>query len=218
MKNDPWNGLNPEDDLVFQTKIQTYRTEQAIERELAHEEISLRFAKWAAQPRVDLKLGCSTLLCAVCVRVPLHTSATSLACTNCQAWDALLGNHFGSTGFLGLDVQTSSLLPGKSAPETVKNAAIEGLFTSLNLWLGLYDWQHTELSTLAQDAGWEHQTFVPLTDWESEYRGTPGASLDAYLRLLQTRHSWLKEVAPEALRASWYRKQWQEHPEPVDWP
>jgi len=211
MKNDPWNGKNPEDDPIFQSKIQAYRTEQALERELAHEEITQRFNDWASQPRIDLTHGLSVLLCAICARSLPSRKANVLVCTYCQTWDVLLGNLFEAEGFLGLDGQTFLRITQKSLPEKMREAAIEGVFATINNWLSLYDWQHAEVWNLAQDAGWEHQLFVTLSDWQTKFPGTPIASLNAYIRLLETRHAWITEVAPEALRATWYLKQWSQY-------
>jgi hypothetical protein len=210
MKNDPWNGKNPEDDPIFQSKIQAYRTEQALERELAHEEITQRFNDWASQPRIDLTHGLSVLLCAICARSLPSRKANVLVCTYCQTWDVLLGNLFEAEGFLGLDGQTF-LSRSHNLPEKMREAAIEGVFATINNWLSLYDWQHAEVWNLAQDAGWEHQLFVTLSDWQTEFPGTPNTSLNAYIRLLDARHAWITEVAPEALRATWYLQQWSQY-------
>lgn len=216
MNNDPWNGKNPEDDPIFQSKIWAHRTEQAIERELAHDEITQRFKEWSSQPRIDLALRRSVLLCAICARYLPASEANFLVCTYCQTWDALVGSLFEAGGFLGLDWQTFMRFSHNGQPEEVRETAIDGVFATVNNWLSLYDWQCSELWNLAQDAGWEHQLFVTLSDWKTQFPNTPTSSLESYIRLLETRHGWLAEVAPEALRATWYRKRWTQHPEPVD--
>ena len=210
--NNPSILDNPENDSYFQEKIGHHNNGQRLDRERESNISKQRFVVWSVQPGIDVSKasfnGTEIDLCVICARsiVLSGESMTSIACTFCELWDCLLGHALGETEFfglnrsaLGLDFDTSTeLLPW------VQNARIEGIGAVINTWLNLYYWQSREISLLIQDAGWEHQRFIILSDWIDEYPESALASLEAYIRLIEEQHPWAIYICPEAINMRWY--------------
>ena len=203
---------NPENDACFQEKINVYNLSQYFDRQREYRKLTQRLSVWSVQPGIEVSnarfTGTEIDLCVICARAIVSSGkcVTSIACVFCQLWDCLLGYAIGNSEFLGLTRTALGIddYPPVQCSPLAQQAQIEGVSSIINSWLNLYYWQRNEISILIQDAGWEHQEFVTLSDWTDEYPENALSSLEAYIRLIEERYPWAIYLCPESTNLSWY--------------
>jgi hypothetical protein len=215
---------NLENDACFQEKIKIYNLSESFDREQESQKFTQKFQVWSVQPGIDVAktrfTGTEIDLCVICARalVSAGKSMTSIACVFCQLWDCLLGYAIGESEFLGLTRTALGLheYPPAQFSPLAQQAQIDGIGSIINSWLNLYYWQANEISILIQDAGWEHQELITLSDWTDEYPENALTSLEAYIRLIEDQHPWAIYLCPESMNLSWYYDQLPQSKERVE--
>ena len=212
-KREPRRGESPESDEVFQRKVIEYRLQQRVTdllQEKLYEEIQLNKR---AERFVIVATGEVTIrnfeLCTICARdlAPSESLWTYRACLNCMTFDAVLGEEFEGGMFLPLGRHTA--MNGASVTDdtdvTMQQAQQEAIEVVLAQWESLLNWRSSEVRSLASQAGFKNGDTVTLAQWQFANPPSRKASLDAYLRLLETSHAWVFGLLEKARDRHWFQ-------------
>ena len=205
-------GSNPELDQNFQRKVVEYRLRERVAdllQERLYEEIEQHKR---AEKFVIVATGEITIdhfeLCTICARelASCESLWTYRACENCLTFDAVLGEAFEGTMFLALGRHTA--MNGANAEaaddEVLRIAQQEAIEAVTAQWEALLDWKSSEVRNLARKAGYKNGDTITLVQWQYANPPSRQASLDAYLRLIETSHAWVFGLAKQAKDRDWF--------------
>ena len=210
--SDSCNSQNPEHDAVFQRKVLEYRLRERVTdllQERLFEEIELNKR---AERYVIVATGEVTLknfeLCTICARdlAPSESLWTYRACLNCMTFDAVLGEEFEGEMFLPLGRHTAmnGAAVEDGTDDVAQLAASEAIEAVLAQWESLLSWKSSEVRLLARQAGFKNGDSVTLAQWQFANPPSRQASLDAYLRLIETSHAWVFGLTDNARNRDWF--------------
>jgi len=206
------NAENPECDEVFQRKVIEHRLRERV-TDLLQERLyeKIQQSKRAEQ-YVIVATGEVTLnnfeLCTICARelAPSETLWTYRACLNCMTFDSVLGAEFEGEMFLplGRHAALNGAIVEDNVDGVVQRAQTEAIEVVLAQWESLLNWRSSEVRVLASRAGLRNGDVVTLAEWQFANPPSRQASLDAYLRLLETSHAWVFGLSENARNRNWF--------------
>lgn len=209
---DSCNTQNPENDETFQRKVVEYRLRERVTdllQERLYEEIQLNKR---AEKYVVVATGEITVrnfeLCTICAReiTPSGNSFTFRACLNCRTFDSVLGSEFEGEMFLplGRDVAMHSPSDTDEPYAVAQQAHIDAVDAIVAQWKSLVDWRASEVRKLAGESGLKIGETVTLAEWQFANPPSREASLDAYLRLIETSHAWVFGLSENSRSREWF--------------
>ncbi|MBU6347598.1 MAG: hypothetical protein KGQ38_03180 [Actinomycetales bacterium] len=212
MKSDPWSGHNPESDEVFQRKVIAYRLHERMQdllQERLFEEIKKHQVSETYVTISTGDLSDSTIeLCHICARglAQTNTDAGYRACRNCLTFDAVLGAEFDGRMFLplGRHLADNGAILDFDAQEIAQQAQSDAVAAIVAAWEALTAWRSAQVRELARNAGWQVGDSITLTQWQDTFPPSTEASLDAYLKLIETSHSWVFGLASHTRSRQWF--------------
>ena len=135
-------------------------------------------------------------LCHLCARQIVGSGSrwSWYGCGSCREVNLAVATAVGSPPPGILPLGRHSLMNGAGMRGDVARddeqltAFVDALMSSVRSWTKLSAWQATEAADLATRAGWlgNGTTEIPLSSWLIQWPGSPGASVDAFCRFLET--------------------------------